>query len=691
MSARFSGVFGSALSVLFLFISLSTSVAADEEKAMLSLEEIVALRIVTGAWLSPNADLIAYVLSVPRALYEDEDGPAWTQLHLVNLDGESRAYFSGKVTVSEVAWARDGSALYFIGKRDVEAEFPSIYRIPVNGGEAEVVYEGESDLKSLRLSPTGNTLAFLAPEPKPEEHKTLAEKGFKALVYEESVLPVRIWLLDIETGEALAQDLAGSVSNLQWSPDGRFYAVAVAPTPLIDDEYMARDLLVVSAEDAAIRNRMGLDGKLGSFAWSPDGEQLAWIGGEDRHDPSEGRLYSASSSGGERNDMLPNYEGQVEDFYWRDGSTIAWLGARGVWTETGHATIEQGGAAGEAPAAGPIIRSLDAFAGSETAAAVADSPLHPPEVYLIRRGQAPLRLTDSNPLLNERQPARQEAIRYRARDGLELDAILVHPPQKPSSDGSPMVMMIHGGPESHYSNGWMSSYSRPAQALASQGYLVAYPNYRGSTGRGVAFSKMGQNDYAAAEFNDIVDAKQHLVELGLADPDKTGITGGSYGGYASMWAASALSEHFAAAVAFVGISDQISKFGTTDIPNEMYNVHSRAWPWEDWEWMLKRSPVYHADKVRTPLLIMHGAKDPRVHPSQSLEMYRYVKVRTDTPVRLVYYPDEGHGNRNTAAQYDYALRLDRWMNHYLKGPGGQVPPYEIDHAARLKDSAEESP
>jgi dipeptidyl aminopeptidase/acylaminoacyl peptidase len=691
MSTKLSGFFESALLVLILTVSLAASTRADEDKSMLSLEEIVGLRSVSGAWISPDADLIAYVLSVPRAVYEDEDGPAWKQLHLVNLEGRSRAYFSGEVTVSEVAWSLDGSALFFIGKRDVEAEFSNIYRIPVDGGEAEVVYEGKSALKSLRPSPTGDAIAFLATEPSPKEEKTLAEKGFKALVYEESVLPVRVWLLDIETGEALAQDLAGSVSDLQWSPDGRFYAAAVAPTPLIDDEYMARDLLVVSAEDAAIRSRMGLEGKLGSFAWSPDGGQLAWIGGEDKHDPSEGRLYAASSSGGERSDMLPNYEGHVTDFYWTGNSSIAWLGARGLWTETGLVSTEQGGAAGEAPDGGPIIRSVDAFPGSEAAAAVADSPLHPPEVYLLRRGQAPARLTDSNPLLNERQLARQEVIRYRARDGLDLEAILVHPQQKPPRGGYPLVMMIHGGPESHYSNGWMSGYSRPAQSLASQGYLVAYPNYRGSTGRGVAFSKMGQHDYAAAEFDDIVDAKQHLVELGLADAGKTGITGGSYGGYASMWAASALSEHFAAAVAFVGISDQISKFGTTDIPNEMYNVHARAWPWEDWDWMLKRSPVYHADKVRTPLLIMHGAKDPRVHPSQSLEMYRHVKVRTDTPVRLVYYPGEGHGNRNTAAQYDYGLRLERWMNHYLKGPGGQAPPYELDHAGRLKQEEAESP
>jgi len=86
---------------------------------------------------------------------------------------------------------------------------------------------------------------------------------------------------------------------------------------------------------------------------------------------------------------------------------------------------------------------------------------------------------------------------------------------------------------------------------------------------------------------------------------------------------------------------------------------------------------------------MGGDKDPRVHPGQSLEMYRFVKIRTDTPVRLVIYPDEVHGNRNSAARYDYSLRLVRWMDHYLKGPGGEPPPYELDHAARLEALAEE--
>jgi len=460
--------------------------------------------------------------------------------------------------------------------------------------------------------------------------------------------------------------------------------VRMAPTPLIDDEYMRSDLFVVAADTGEIRNPMGLKGKLDLFQWSPDGERIAWIGGEDMHDPSPGRLYVASASGGERIELVPDYAGQVEDFWWQDDDSIDWVGSRGVWTEQARTWLGDIRPVGPAPERGVILRQVDARPGQQVAAAVADTPEHPPEVYLLRPGSEPLRLTDSNPVLAERELGRQEVVRYAARDGLELEMIVVHPLDKPLFGKPPLVLIIHGGPESHLSNGWMSSYSRPAQALAGQGYIVAFPNYRGSTGRGVEFSKMGQHDYAGAEFNDFVDAKQHLVEAGLADGDRTGVTGGSYGGYASMWAASALTEHFAAAVAFVGISDQISKFGTTDIPQEMYNVHARAWPWEDWQWMLERSPIFHAGKVKTPLLIMHGADDPRVHPAQSMEMYRHVKVRTQTPVRLVYYPGEGHGNSRTAARYDYGLRLMRWMDSFLREGATEAPPWELDHARRLQ-------
>ncbi len=508
-------------------------------------------------------------------------------------------------------------------------------------------------------------------------------------MYEESVPVTKVWLLDLESKTAVAHDLPGSASALSWDPDSSRYAVSLAPTPLIDDSYTSQDIHVADAATGEVQNKLGSVGKLGRFEFSPDGSRIAYLGSVDINDPQQGRLYVVDTAGGQRRDLVPEYLGHVADFAWSDDGRIRWMGGRGVWTEWSTADGKQRAMHRDRRRRrGRFCAPSICRPGQKAAAAIADTPEHPPEVYVLRDGEAPQRLTNSNPLLKERRFARQEAIRYTARDGLELEAILIHPLKK-KRGGNPLLVFVHGGPEAHYSNGWMTRYSLPGQVMAAEGYTVVYPNYRGSTGRGVYFSKLGQNDYADDEFNDLVDVKNHLVKQGLADPDHVGISGGSYGGYASMWGATALSEEFAAAVAFVGISNQVSKFGTGDIPYEMFNVHSRTWPWDDWLWMLKRSPIYHADKAKTPLLIMHGDQDPRVHPSQSLEMYRHIKLRTDTPVRLVFYPGEQHGNRNTAAQYDYSLRLKRWMDHYLKGPGGEPPPYEIDHASKLADGKDD--
>ena len=672
------------LNFLLLTI-LATAQLAHAQFDALSLEEIVSLNRVTGIYMSPKGDQIAYLLSVPREIYKDDNGKPYHELHVVNFDGVSRAYVSGKTDVSAVAWSADGQSIYFVAMRDPDEKFNSLFEIALTGGEAVQKFTHISSIGAIHPSPDGKRIAFLATEAAPEKTEELAAKGFKAVVYEESIQPTKVRMLDLATGEAVAQDLTGSASEFRWSSEGSRYAVALAPTPLIDDSYTSRDIYVVNTLSGKVLNSMGSVGKLGDFEFSPDGERIAYIGSIDIHDPNQGRLYVASSAGGERRDLVPEYLGHVGSITWQDDVNIRWLGRRGVWTEWSVASTMAAKEAGPAPTSGPILRSIDAHPGQFFVAAIADTPQHPPEVFLLRDGAEPKRLTDSNPILSQRMLAKQEAIAYAARDGLPLQAILIHP-EKEEQWGNPLIIFVHGGPEAHHSNGWMSSYSQPGQLLAAEGYAVVYPNYRGSTGRGSEFSRLDQNDYADEEFNDIVDVKTHLVNEGMVNADRVGISGGSYGGYATMWSATALSEEYAAGVAFVGISNQTSKFGTGDIPYEMYNVHSLAWPWEDWLGLLQRSPIYHADRSKTPLLIMGGDKDPRVHPSQSLEMYRNIKLRTDTPVRLVIYPDEEHGNRNTAAQYDYALRFKRWMDHYLKGPGGEPPPYEIDHAARLEEN-----
>jgi dipeptidyl aminopeptidase/acylaminoacyl peptidase len=238
--------------------------------------------------------------------------------------------------------------------------------------------------------------------------------------------------------------------------------------------------------------------------------------------------------------------------------------------------------------------------------------------------------------------------------------------------------MVHGGPESHRRNGWLTRYSAPAQIAAARGYAVFFPNYRGSTGRGVAFSKLGQADAAGAEFDDLIDAVDALVEAGVADGDRVGVTGGSYGGYATAWCATRYSERFRAGVMFVGISNDVSKGLTTEIPVEDRMVHTLADPWTKMQFRLERSPIAYVEQSRTPLLIAGGTADTRVHPSQSLQLYRALKLLGKVPVRYVRYPGEEHGNSRAASRDDYARRLMRWMDHFVVEGRKDLPPWELD-------------
>src|SRR6185436_3976197 len=185
-------------------------------------------------------------------------------------------------------------------------------------------------------------------------------------------------------------------------------------------------------------------------------------------------------------------------------------------------------------------------------------------------------------------------VNWKARDGLELEGILIRPLDEKQGNKYPLIVVVHGGPEAHNRNGWLTNYSNPGQMAAARGYAVFYPNYRGSTGRGVAFSKMGQGDPAGKEFDDIIDGIDHLISTGLVDKDKVGVTGGSYGGYATAWLSTKYTDRFAAGVMFVGISDLISKLGTTDIANEEFLVHSRSRLADQWQLFLERSPIFHA-------------------------------------------------------------------------------------------------
>lgn len=642
--------------------------------------EVARLRWATEAAIAPDGSAVAYVLRVPRRPIHDPDGPAWGELHLVRRDGTTVPFVTGDVTVSRIAWTPDGSAISFLAKRGAD-KFTSLYVIAANGGEARRLLAHGSDIAGYSWSPDGKQVAFLATEPLAEAKQKLRDQGFTQRVYEEDWRPVKVWVArpGLESTPPRPVELPGSASELHWSPAGDRLAVALAPTALVDDEYMNRKLHIVDVETGRILARIENPGKLGGVRWSPDGKYLAFLSAADRNDPAAGRLMVVPAGGGAPRDVLEDTEGHVTDLAWLGPDSIVYTEARGVWSVVRSVRYDGSNREILTGTGGPVYTSVSASRDGRSVALLAHTPHHPPEIYLATAKWPPSRLTRSNPWLREERLAPQEVIQFRARDGLELEAVLIRPLHEQKGTRYPLILDVHGGPEAHYSHGWLTSYVNPGQMAAAKGMAVLYVNYRGSTGRGIEFSKLGQGDPAGKEFDDLVDAIEHLERTGMIDPKRVGITGGSYGGYASAWAATRYSERFAAAVMFVGISELVSFFGTTDIPHEFHDVHFRKWPWDAWELMRERSPLAHADKHRTPLLILHGEADPRVHPSQSLLLYRYLKLRGQAPVRLVFYPGEPHGNQRAASRLDYSLRMLQWFEHYLKGPGGAPPPFELDY------------
>jgi dipeptidyl aminopeptidase/acylaminoacyl peptidase len=390
-------------------------------------------------------------------------------------------------------------------------------------------------------------------------------------------------------------------------------------------------------------------------------------------------LYVADAETGDVTSLTPGFEGMVHAMEWLDPSRLRLRISRGVESRVSDFDLRNRSWA-DLPATDMAFGSV--HSAGATVAAVMSGPAHPSEVFTLTGGSW-VRRTNSNPWLDGVRLSRQEVYSFEARDGVEIAGILLHPLDFEEGRRYPLVIVAHGGPESHYTNGWRTGYSTWGQLLSRKGYFVWFPNYRSSTGRGVEFAKADHGDLMGTEFEDHIDAIAHFAERGWVDPDRVGIGGGSYGGYTAAWAATRQTEHFAAAVSFVPITHVATKWLNTDIPWEYYYVHyEEKWPHEQWEYLEERSPLTYAQDSRTPLLLLGGTSDTRVHPSQPFMLYRAVEATTETPVRYIRYPGEGHGNRTNVYRYDYALRTLRWFEHYLK-PGDHrsdpLPPLDLDY------------
>lgn len=634
--------------------------------AQITPEQIAMAKNVTGSSISEDGQYIAYTVTEPVDPKKD-NLPSSVHLFVLNTSNNSTKSLHTSSSVSQVYFRPKHSTITFLTK-GAEEKTNAIYEINITSGVTKKLFQYKNNISSYAWGPDGMKLSFISNEKGSQPQTSLT---FSPTFFEENLSIRNAYIVSIDNPTGLiGVDLdGGSAYLMQWSPNGTKIAISVAPTSSVDDSYMRQSIKIIDAQTGTISTEILNEGKLNQFVWSPDNNYLAIIGANDIYDPTSGTLQIVNAKGGIPTILDKYYEGKYESIHWINDYNIYFHSSEGVSSAIG--TIQADGN-NKTYIFKSEVHAITSFsvAKSGDISFTANTPEHPTELYTVhdRNRKTPIQRTNNNEWLDGIKLGKQEIITYTSRDKkYDIQGILIYPIDYKPGTLYPLITVVHGGPESHYSNGWLTNYSMPGQMGATEGYMVFYPNYRGSTGRGIDFTYSSQSDLAGKEFDDIVDGVDYLIDKGLVDRFRVGVTGGSYGGYASAWMSTYYSERFAAAVMFVGISNNISKFGTSDIPNEMYFVHEREYIWDHWEKYMKSSPIYHVDKAQTPILIMHGAEDPRVHPAQSMELYRHLKVRKpNVPVRLIYYPGEGHGNARSGSRYDYNLRMMQWFEIYLK-------------------------
>jgi dipeptidyl aminopeptidase/acylaminoacyl peptidase len=645
-------------------------VAAEAEARTeeLTPEDVVQTRIVTDVELSPDGAHVAYVLRVPRPL--DDSGPPRSQIWLVKTTGGEapRRLTPEKESSSSPRWSADGTTLAFVSKRSGD-EHAEIYVLPVAGGEAQRVAALPAAPEKFAFSPDGKRIAWSGVVVSPQV--AAARKGGRDAVVDEGGGDLTgLQVLDLASGSSRELPMQANVLDFEWAPDGRALVARVSARNSVDHGMMYSSLVRVDAGGGAPVPLTRTEGKLGAFAFSPDGKHLAFLGASDLNDPTPGIVYVVAAAGGPAKALTADEPFTAVWVGWRSASTLivgTHEGTRARLRELQASHSGAGRVLFESRAGESAVACNDVTLVADKVACAGESGLHPPEVYVgsLQHGRL-ARVTVSNPDLQRRRLGRQEVVRWKHADGTELEGVLVHPVDADPARRAPLVVLAHGGPEGVSLDGWGTRALYPVQLLAARGYAVLQPNYRGSSGRGVAFGKADHGDLGGKEFEDVLAGIDALAQQGIVDPERVAIAGWSYGGYFSGLAATVASRRFKAAVVGAAITDWISFTGTTEIEHENSLVHWKLWPWDDPKLPWERSPVAHVRGSTTATMVVHGLADSRVPPGQATELYRALQ-RHKVPSTLVLYPREGHGLAENVHQLDYLERVLAWFRTHLGG------------------------
>ena len=659
MNVRRTAIRFAILSFVLLFIcALSAPAAlaaprliADSSSKILTPQQALNLRRIADLRFSPDGTRLAFtVLEPPKGT----ENPA--HIWVLNISTkQARQYtYSGK-SENSPRWSPDSKFLAFLSNRDGNRQ---IYLAPSNGGDAYAITQGKRDIRAFEWSPDGKQIAFLAPdEPTAAELKKKADKD-DAIVVDKDAKHTRVWILDVATKKTRAiTDEHWEVRELAWIPSGDRLIISATDHPESDND--TDRIFSLDLSSGQMSQLVAPKGPFGDIRVSPDGKEFAYMGARvDGPEPHDIYVHStgAQATGASRNLTAASIDRAMNGIEWRpDGSLMA-------VAQTGFKTTLYSIAAdGHATAVENVAPNPRAYAISSSGALafVGGSATEPSEIYLANAGAAPAeRVTNLNSSWNSIALAKPEFFHYKSFDGLPIEGELLKPLNYGGLSRVPLIVLVHGGP----TGAWSDSIDTWGQLLAARGFAIAYFNIRGSTGYGEKFMEMNRADWGGADFRDVMAGVDYLIAQGIADPNKLGIGGWSYGGYMSEWAITQ-TDRFKCAVSGAGMVDLIAEFDTERGPS--YDKWFWGLPYDHPEGFLNHSPFMYLKHAHTPILILQGIADTTDPLGQSTGLYRGLKFYGDK-AELVEYPRENHGFHEEKHELDRLNRIIAWYEKYLK-------------------------
>ena len=665
----------SLLVLVGLAMTAGTLSAQAAARRPVRTTDLYRLRTVSDPRVSPEGDWVAYVVSVADSAKDRRNA----DLYMVTWDGARTVRLTSSPDgESRPRWSPDGRYLAFTSSRGDDKTGAQVWLLDRSGGEAVKLTSLKGGVEDSAWSPDGRRLVVVSQDPEPDTTKAEGETRPKPIVIDryhfkqdvEGYLGPRknhLYLVDVPSGKA-EQITSGPWDEgaPAWSPDGTWIAFHSNRTP-DPDRNVNSDIWVMEAKAAALPRQLTTGpGRETLPAWSPDGRSIAFSYWADPklYFYNLQRLAVVPADGGSSRELGAALDRSFDDPVWTpDGTGLL----AGVEDDRAGLLVRINARTGTVERLVEGARAAQSWSVSPSGrvAVLVSDPLHPSEIFALE-GRSLRQLTRENdPWLAEGSLGTTEGISGKAKDGTVVNGIMTRPAGYLAGQRYPTLLRIHGGPVAQ--DQYALDLNR--EVLAAAGYVVVTANYRGSSGRGEAFQRAIYADWGNKEVMDVLAVVDEAVRLGIADPNRLGIGGWSYGGITTNYTI-ASDTRFKAAMSGAGIGHMTGLYG---VDQYVYQYETELGPpWKNPElWQKLSYPFFHADRITTPTLFMVGEKDFNVPSGGTEQMYQALKsLGLDT--RLVIYPGQFHGLTRPSFLVD---RLDRWVAWYDKHlkTGGLTP------------------